>query len=196
VSEILTRSGGVLDSVNTLERLIDVIAVPWNEEAQVFWRGEHWTESFAPGSFNGVETRAGQVRVNREHSKGHTVGKIVHFEPSHERGLFVRVKIADTPLGHETLKLAEDDMISASIGYRTNKGTDVILDKLNKVRRVVGAYLDHLGMVEDPAFSGAAVVAVRGDDARGQSEADGPLPATPYLDELMVDPVIVWAMKR
>jgi HK97 family phage prohead protease len=192
-AEVLTRSDGVLADVHPLERLIDVIAVPWGEEARVFWRGDFWTEIIERGAFDGIETRAGRVRVNREHTKGDTVGKIVEFNPAHERGLFVRVKIADTPRGHETLKLAEEDMISASIGYRTNKPSDVVVDKRAMTRRVRAAYLDHLGMVEDPAFKDARVLAVREDEP---AVVDGPLPETPWLDEMMQDPIILWAMQR
>ena len=195
-AEVLTRSDGVLADVDSLQRLIDVIAVPWGQEARVFWRGDFWTEVIERGAFDGVESRAGQVRVNREHTKGDTVGKIVEFDPKHEKGLFVRVKIADTPRGHETLKLAEEDMISASIGYRTNKASDVVVDKQARTRRVRVAYLDHLGMVEDPAFKEARVLAVREDGTPGIEVADGPLPETPVLDEIMKDPIMAWVLQR
>lgn len=194
-TEVLTRSDAVLADVDIKHRIIDLIAVPWEQEARVFWRGDFWTEVFERGAFDGVETRAGKVRVNREHQKGDTVGKIIEFEPDDERGLFTRTKIADTPRGWETLKLAEEDMISASIGYRASKPSDVVLDKQARTRRVRYAILDHLSMVEDPAFESAKVLAVRGDGEQG-TEAAGPLPETPVLDEMMQDPIISWVMRR
>jgi HK97 family phage prohead protease len=195
VSEILTRSDGILADIDFKHRLIDVIAVPWEKEARVFWRGDFWTEVFERGAFNGVESRAGQVRVNREHRKGDTVGKVVEFDPAHEDGLFVRVRIVKGPKGDEVLYLAEEDMVSASIGYRANKGSDVLLDKENMTRRVRNAFLDHLGMVEDPAFKESRVLAVREDEAAGVV-ADGPLPATPVLDEMLKDPILREVMQR
>lgn len=194
MSEILTRSDGVLTDIDAKQRILDVIAVPWNQEARIFWRGDYWTEVFERGAFKGIESRAGQVRVNREHRKGDTVGKVIEFKPDDERGLFVRVKVVRGPKGDELLYLAEEDMVSASIGYRANKGSDVLLDKEAKVRRVKNAFLDHLGMVEDPAFVGAEVLAVRED---GTPEVvDGPLPDTPTLDELLKDPIIEWVMQQ
>lgn len=195
VAEILTRSDGTFVGVDVDARTIDVIAVPWETEARVFWRGDWWNEVFERGAFKGVEARAGKIRVNREHVKGHTVGKIVEFDQSDERGLLARIEIADIPLGHETLKLAEKDMISASIGYRTGKLSDVVLDKTIMSRRVRAAYLDHLGMVEDPAYKEAQVLSVREDEA-ARLAADGPLPETPVLDEMMKDPIISWVMER
>jgi HK97 family phage prohead protease len=195
VSEILTRSDGVLADIDFKQRLIDVIAVPWEKEARVFWRGDFWTEVFERGAFDGVESRAGQIRVNREHRKGDTVGKIVEFDPAHKDGLFVRVRIVKGPKGDEVLYLAEEDMVSASIGYRANKGSDVLLDKEAKTRRVRNAFLDHLGMVEDPAFKESRVLAVREDEAAGVV-ADGPLVATPVLDEMLKDPILREVMQR
>ena len=194
MSEILTRSDGVLAGVDFKERLIDLIAVPWGQVARVFWRGEIWEEVIERGAFDGVESRAGRVRVNREHLKGDTVGKVIEFDPSDQRGLFARIRIAETVRGEETLRLAAEDMISASIGYKANKPSDVVLNKEAKTRMVKSAFLDHVGMVEDPAFEGAKVIAVR-DGETGVIVADGPLPETPVLDRMLLDPVIAWAVK-
>lgn len=196
MSEILTRSDGVFADIDFKHRLIDVIAVPWESPARVFWRGEFWEEVFERGAFDGIETRAGQVRVNREHRKGDTVGKIVEFNPRHKDGLFARIRIALGPKGDEVLNLAAEDMISASIGYRANKGSDVIVNQQEMKRTVRSAFLDHLGMVEDPAFDGSRVLAVRGDDAHGSTAADGLPLATPVLDEFLSDPVFARILQR
>jgi len=193
VSEILTRSDGVLAGIDFKERLIDLIAVPWGQVAKVFWRGELWDEVIERGAFDGVESRAGRVRVNREHRKGDTVGKVVEFNPSDDRGLFARIRVVRGAKGDEILYLAEEDMVSASIGYRANKPSDVVLNKEARTRMVKSAFLDHVGMVEDPAFDGAQVLAVR-DGESGIAVADGPLPDTPVLDEILRDPVIAWVV--
>jgi HK97 family phage prohead protease len=193
VTEIFLRNSTLAD-VDTKLRLIDLIAVPWDEEAEVPWKGEWWRESFQRGAFDGIESHAGRVRVNREHVLGDTVGKVVGFEPSHTVGLWTRTKIASTPRGDETLALAEEDMISASVGYRIEKHEDVDVNKRTKTRRVLKAFLDHLAMVEAPAYSGAQVLAVRAE--QGIEVAETPLPNTPLLDDAMNDEIFQWARQR
>jgi HK97 family phage prohead protease len=192
VSEILLRHDGTIGAVDKKLRLIDLIAVPWDQEAEVFWRGEMWREVVKRGAFDGIESRAGQVRVNREHVVGKTVGKIVEFDPAHTDGLFTVVKVAKGPAGDEVLNLAEDDMISASIGYQAQKPSDVQIDRQGRSRVVVKAWLNHLGMVEAPTWDSARVLAVRMDES-GHPVAEDPLPATPLLDEYVNDPLWQWA---
>jgi phage head maturation protease len=194
MSELLLRDSA-LGEVDRKQRLIDVIAVPWEQEAEVPWRGEIWNEVFARSAFDGIEDHAGRIRVNREHVKGDTVGKVVQFDTGNEAGLLARVKIADTPRGDETLALAEEEMISPSVGYRIKSPSDVVLNKRTRMRRVVRAFLDHLGMVESPAYVGAQVLAVR-EEQSGLTVAETPLPETPVLDELMNDDVLAWAASR
>lgn len=193
-AEILERAATVSD-IDTRQRLIDVLAVPWNEPAQVFWRGDLWTEVFHRGAFDGVEERAGRIRVNREHTKGATVGKIVELDPRHQDGLQAQVKILKGPEGDHILDLAEEDMTSVSIGYRANKPSDVRLNKREKVREVFGAFLDHLSFVEDPAYDSAKVLAVR-EGPNGLTVAEGPLPSTPALDAFQQSAVFAWAQAR
>jgi HK97 family phage prohead protease len=195
-SEILSRAATVQD-VDTRQRLIDVLAVPWEEPGQVFWRGEIWTEVFHRGAFDDVQDRltmpnARKIRVNREHTKGATVGKVVALDPNADPGLTARIKVIDSPAGNEIMALADEDATSISIGYRTNKPSDVRLDKPNKRRDVLKAYLDHLSFVEDPTWDSAQVLAVReGHD--GLTVVEGPLPSTPALDAVLSDEVIGWA---
>ena len=125
--EILVRNDSVIADVNQRQRLIDLIAVPWDQEAEVPWHGEMWRESFHRAAFNGIEAHAGRIRVNREHVKGDTVGRAVSLDPSHDDGLLARLKIANTPRGDDTLELAADDMISASLGYYVKSPGDVSL---------------------------------------------------------------------
>ena len=196
MSEILLRNDGSFTNVDRGQRIIELIAVPWDQTAEVFWRDDVWTEVFRRGAFNGIESRAGEVRVNREHIKGNTVGKIIEFDPAHVDGLFARVKVVKGSKGDELLDLAEDDMISPSIGYRAQKPSDVRLNKMTRTREVLNAFLDHLGMVEDPAYKGAKVLAVRGEPSGLEVVDEGPLPATPLLDQFANDPILQWARER
>jgi HK97 family phage prohead protease len=192
--EILLRGDATLTDVDAKLRIIDVIAVPWEQETQVMWRGEPWNEVFSRGAFDGLEDHAGRLRVNREHTKGDTVGKVVSADTKHAAGLLTRIRIAKTPRGDETLALAEEDMISASVGYFTKSMADVALNKKTRLRRVTRAFLDHLSLVESPAYVGAHVLAVREGPQR--LPAEGPLIETPALDEIVEDEVIAWARKR
>jgi phage head maturation protease len=194
MSELFVRSSTLTD-VDPKLRLIDLIAVPWDEEADVMWRDELWRESFQRGAYDGIEDHAGRVRVNREHVEGDTVGKVVHFDPYADSGLLARVKIAATPRGDETLALADEEMISASMGYFVKSPSDVVVNKRTHTRRVVRAFMRHLAMVESPAYVGAQVLAVR-EDQSGLTVAETPLPDTPVFDELMNDEVLVWAASR
>lgn len=191
--ELIIRSSEITD-VDPKLRLIDLIAVPYDEEADVIWRGEDWRESFDRSAFLGIEEHAGRVRVNREHVKGDTVGKVVSLTPSDPVGLRAMVKIAKSARGDDTLALAEEDMISASVGYRVRRPADVRFHPRTRVRRVMRAFLDHLGLVESPAYAGAQVLAVRDDDT--PAEVLSPLPATPLLDALRDDELFDWVATR
>lgn len=195
MNEIEIRNATFLD-VDTKLRIIDLIAVPWEEEADVMWRGELWREMFDRNSFDGIEEHAGRIRVNREHVIGDTIGKVVHLDPKHESGLFTRAKIGETQRGDETLALAQEDMISPSIGYRVQSPADVRSNSRTKVRRILRGFLDHLAMVEAPAFAGAKVLAVRAEPSGLAVVEQEPLPKTPALEEAMNDDVLLWAASR
>src|SRR5262245_50922468 len=68
VAEVEHRSSTVAD-VNTRQRIVDIIAVPYDQETDVAWRDDIWHESFDRSAFKGVEAHAGRIQVNREHVK-------------------------------------------------------------------------------------------------------------------------------
>lgn len=193
--EILLRNDSTIADVNVRQRLIDLIVVPWDQEAEVGWRGEMWRESFQRGSFDGIQDHAGRVRLNREHVKGDTVGRAVSMDPLSELGLLSRTKIANTPRGDDTLELAADDMLSPSAGFFHKSPADYIVNRRNMTRRVLRAFLDHIALVEAPAYAGARVLAVR-EDQSGLATVETPLPPAPALDDAMNDPVLMWAASR
>lgn len=168
--------------VNFAQRIIELVAVPYEQEALVEWRGDLWRETFDRGSFDGIEKRPNRVRANRDHDKTRTVGKAVAFHPSRQEGLITELRIAKTPLGDETLALADEDVLSASIEFAARM-RDQLIDKHNRTRRIRRAFLDGIAMVPDPAYDGAQVLSVRG--AVGSPDANFPkLAETPALDEL------------
>ena len=173
--------------VKFVDRMVEVVAVPYEQEAVIEYRGEVWRESFVRGSFDGIETRAGRVRVNREHDESRTFGKVVTFHPSREEGLVAEVQVAKTPLGDEVLELANDDMLGASVAYGV-RNSDQVLDR--PYRRIKRAFLRHLSFVEVPAYEGAGVLSVRGQESVARASDLPPL-VTPKIDE-----VLAWLNSR
>lgn len=194
LAPIEVRYTGVrVDTVDFAQRLITVIAVPYNQPTQVEYRSEIWNELFERGAFNSVTGAPHRVRVNRDHNKSRTVGKVVQFWPERDEGLVAEVRVARTPLGEETLALADEDMLSASVGFGV-RPTDQVLDRRTMTRRIKTAYLDHLSFVESPAYVGAQVLAVRDTDG-GAAAQLAPI-RTPVLDEFSADPMLRWAAER
>lgn len=194
MSELLLRNSELAE-VNTRQRLIDIITVPWNQETEVPWRGEVWNEVFRRGAFDGLENHAGRVPANRQHVKTAVVGKAISVDPYSDVGLVTTLQIGRTPLGDETLALAEEDMLSPSAGFYIKEPGDVRLNKRTKLREVVRAFLDHIALVDSPAYVGAQVLAVR-EEQSGLTVAETPLPATPVLDDVMNSDVLAWAAAR
>jgi phage head maturation protease len=169
--------------VNFAQRIIEVVAMPYNEPALVEFRGEMWEESFEPGSFDGIEKRPNRIRANRDHDRTRTIGKAIKFWPSRDEGLVAEVRVAQTPLGDETLALADEDVLAASAGWAA-RGRDQVFNRQDRTRRIKRAFLDHIAFVAHPAYAGAGVLSVRagGDPV---SAADLPPLVTPNLDELL-----------
>jgi HK97 family phage prohead protease len=185
---ILYRSASVV-GVNFAQRIIEFVAAPYDEEAVVMWRGEPWREMFLRGAWDGIEKRPNRVKVNREHDNTRTIGKIVNFWPSRQEGLVGAARIAQTLLGDESLALAEEQILGASVGY-VARPSDVELNKRSRpgLRSVRRAYMDHLSFVSDPAYESASVLAVR--SAAGSVPDSQPL-VTPELDDL-----VAWMQTR
>jgi phage head maturation protease len=195
--EIFERSSpAVLEDVNFKDRVIEVIAVPWDEEAEVVWRGEPWKELFERTALNEASREKVRIPVNRQHNRSDTVGRIVGLNPlGHQRGALASVKVARTERGDETLQLASEGMLGASVGYFIRKKSDVLILRRSMTRRVQRAFLDHLSMVEDPAYKGAETVAVHDLWTPHPAAGEQPL-RTPVLDEYLTDDVLSWAKKR
>lgn len=167
--------------VDEIARTIRVVAVPWEQETQVPFRGGIWTEIFTRGAFDGLRSTQSVVRVNRGHDFGRTVGKATSFDPGDPRGLIAELQIARTPLGDETLALAAEDCLSPSVAFMVPAG-GMHLDTRARFRRINRAQLDHIGLVENPAYQGASVLS-----------AVGVRSATPNLDAVRRDAVFAWA---
>lgn len=168
------------DVIAVDERIITVCVVPYEQEAIVEDGGQIWTETWVHGALTrclAALTDPSVIRVNREHDRGLTVGKVIALRDT-PAGLHADLRIARTARGDETLALAREGCLSASIGAGARAG-GIIRDYTRRVRRVVGAELLHIALVESPAYTGATVLAVR-SRACGRPNLDALTHSTAY----------------
>lgn len=177
MSEIEIRTATQLLEVRHPERIIDLIAVPYDEECRVMHKGRWLVETVAPGAFAGV---AGDVKVNRAHDYERPIGRVSHFHPNDPRGLRTELRVVSTPTGDEVLELAAEGLLAASVGFEPLPGGEQYTYDRSR-RRIMRARLDHIALTGDPAYLGAKVLAVR---AAGDEPART---ATPNLDRIRLE---------
>jgi HK97 family phage prohead protease len=141
------------------DRTIEVITIPYDTPTMVEHEGRMITETVAPGAFDGIEKRPGRVRVNRDHLETRTVGHAAVFYAGRPEGLVAELRISDTELGNETLRLAADDCLDASAAFELRPGDQQWPTRNH--RHITRAFLRHIGLVPDPAYPTARVLAVR-----------------------------------
>lgn len=193
---MLYRAAGAITEVRFPERTIEVIAHPYNEEAMVPWSdGRIVSEVCEPGAYAGIERRAARIHVNRDHARERACGRTVSLHPEREEGLVASLQLSRTPLGDETLELAADGVLHASVAYRAMPGGE----RWSRDRRQVHltkCWLGHIAMVPEPAYEGASVLSVRqnfsmGNDIAARVVAAMMPPAepvpTPNLDRVLAD---------
>lgn len=200
-SQVETRSKGVqIDNVDFAQRIITVLAVPYEHPTTVPFRQEMWTEVFSRSAFNGIESQSRKIPATTslsipapDHVGARLVGRVLSSDPYREAGLVSEVKISRTADGDETLELASDEALFPSIGFMIkNPRFDQELDQYTKTRRVNRAFLDHLAFVGQPAYDGAKVLAMRSDSPQQEPQVS----STPRMDEFLNDPVLRWAAER
>lgn len=160
------------------ERVIQLIAAPYDVRAFVQYKGRMVAEEFAPGAFDGIERRANRIKVNREHDVQRPIGRAVALWPTRKEGLVADLRIAHGPNGDEALDLAADGVLDASVGFAPFPGHEGWSANRSS-RRITKAYLHHIALVADPAYETANVLEVRHEGE--------PAPArtgTPNLDQV------------
>lgn len=182
-----TTGAASVEAVDFEERIITLVAAPYGQRAAIMYRGKPMDEEIEPGAFRGVESAA-HVTVNRDHMYERTVGKAIDYDHDDPRGLIAELKVSRTPLGDETLQLAADGVLRASVGMLVRRSDEIVANGLRRIKR---AFLDHIALVPNPAYVGAEVLGVR----EAPTVPDSPAPATPNLDEVLLDPVILNALE-
>lgn len=173
------RSATVAD-VRYADRIVELVAVPYNEETAVEYRGRMIIESVLPGAFDGIETRPNRLTVNRDHDYARTIGVTRSLQPSRVEGLVAELRISPTPAGDDALELANDGALGGSVGMAV-RPSDQRWSDGNRRRQIVRAFLDHIALVANPAYVGAEVLAVRSGGPQPEWEP----PVTPRLDEVL-----------
>lgn len=173
--ELFTRAATVAH-VRHPERVIDVCAAPYEQQAVVDYHGGPISEVIGRHAFAAVAATEQKRLVNRDHDPARTVG-IVRRLDDRDDGLYATLRIATGTLGDETLDWAADGILDASIGFGAEAdGIDWAPDR--RSRRIRRAdLLHHIALVPDPAYRAANVVAVR-------HAANPSAPSTPNLDRL------------
>ena len=172
------RKAGELVGVSFPDRTIELIVIPYDHEITVPHPlkrdGGLVKEIITRGAFDGIERRANRIRCNREHDKTLTFGRVTTFRTGHEHGLHAVIRVAHTPLGEETLSLADDNCLDASAGFwpeLDDRGrlTGLRWDNPNRYR-ITKAFLDHVALVSEGAYGErAGVLAVRSMQRRGRA---------------------------
>lgn len=206
IPSVENRSDGVrIDGVDFGQRIITVLAVPYEHPTLVPFHQEVYSEVFSRSAFNGIESQARKIPATAaleipatDHKGGRLVGRVISSDPYGPDGLVSEIKISRTPQGDDTLELAADEALWPSIGFMVkNPKFDQEVDRHQKTRRVNRAFLDHLAFVGQPAYDGAKILAMRSaQDAallESQQEAFSP---TPRMDAFMEDPIMKWMHER
>jgi len=176
IGHIEYRKASTLE-VRHAQRTIELIAVPYDEDTEVLRDGRVVTESVTREAFAGVH---GDVTVNRAHDLEQPLGRVVALHPKDPRGLRAEMRISRTAAGNDMLELADDGLLSASVGFQL-----IAEDWTPDKRRVTitRAKLLHIALTGDPAYKGAKVLAVR------TAAPGGPVvrTATPNLDRIRLE---------
>jgi HK97 family phage prohead protease len=188
-AEIETRSAPVVD-VRFPDRIIELVAVPYNEWAPVEYKGRMIEESFNPGAFGQVQNRARRFLVNLEHDPNRVTGRVNALHPDRAEGLVAELRIRRGPEGDQVLDDADDGMIGASVGFGALPEHQHW--ETRSRRKIMRAFLDHIGLTFTPAYTGAGVLAVRSDSPPTPIVQLGRLQhgLTPNLDRIMLDRLV------
>jgi Escherichia/Staphylococcus phage prohead protease len=157
MSEIEIRAAWPMQLRAMDERIVEGIAVPWNETSYV--AGDAAGERFLPGSVTrSIRSRGDRLKLFRNHDHTTAIGRTVKLDPRHEAGLWGSWQIANTPAGDAALQEIAEGMLDAfSVGFRPLK----VRRGQDGAREVVDAELHEVSLAPLGAYDGARVLAMR-----------------------------------
>lgn len=142
------------------ERIIEGVAVPYNDPTEIYERGALFWEQFAPGAFaDSIAKRGSRVPLLLHHDdRSLPVGKTVELADTAD-ALRVVARVSDTTDGNDALTLVHDGVLDGlSVGFFM-LGEQWSQDRTE--RTVTRAELRELSLVNFPAYDNARVLAVR-----------------------------------
>jgi HK97 family phage prohead protease len=154
-------------------RTLEGPLLPWGVEAVVFDRGRRVVETFERGALAGaVPARVPLTATHPRDAGTLPIGVTVELT-ERDDAAYGAWRVSKTALGDEVLELARDGVpLGLSVGFMEVPGGSRWSPDRRRVTRT-RAQLDHVAVVRVPAYAGAAVAAVRGQQL---------LPGTPLLD--------------
>lgn len=169
------RSAHVTD-VDYPDRTVSLVVAPFDEWAEVEYRGSIIEERIERGAFGAVRNRARKFTVNMEHDPDRWVGTVLDLDPDDPRGLVGTVKMRRSMEGDQALNDAADGLLGASIGMAVAPGDQTVTNGRRVIRK---AFLDHVALTATPSYVGAAVLEVR------SAPTIIPASSTPHLDRIL-----------
>lgn len=159
-------------TVNTDERTVEGIAVPWGETS--FLTPDPHGERFVAGSLTkSVRDKGSRLKLFVAHDHSHAVGAAVKLDARHPDGLWSSWRMYRTPYGDAALaEMAEGALDSLSIGFRTvrhRRGDD-------GAREVLEAEIHEVSVAPIGAYDGARVLSVRTPADPGAWFRENPVP--------------------
>lgn len=162
-AELWIRSGG--DG-----RTVSGICVPYNQPAEVMDWGVRYQEQFAPGAFTRTIAHAGPQRVKflAQHDRAaFPLGRAVELvdDPAKYPGLYGEFYVSKTERGDEALELIRDRALDGlSVGFAPVR-SDPMSESPGALVTRHEVKLNEVSAVSFPAYDGARIAAVRGQDA-------------------------------
>lgn len=183
MSVVELRAAATVEAVSFPDRTIEIRAIPYGEatERAVDAGGRIITETIAPHAFAGEVTRPAKRPVYREHDYARQVGRVVELVDT-DTDLRAVLKIATGPAGDEALEWSADGMLDPSLGF-VSTPAQLRYSADRRSRTVLAGQVAHVGLVAEPAYAGARVLAVRSTPTVVVGRP-GARAATPNLDAI------------
>lgn len=140
-------------------RTIELIAIPHETETPVLDNGRVVTEVCTRGAFASTDVGR-RIPVNRDHVETRLIGRVTSLDAWDARGLIAQLRIAPTILGDESLELARDGCLDASVGMAVSSD-GVTWNTTRTRKRINRALLHHVALTATPAYPTANVLNIR-----------------------------------
>ena len=171
---LVTEGGLELRDTDDGDHMLRGVVVPYGEQ---FDAGE-FVETMAKGVFSkSVRQRGDRISLTEMHlPETFQIGRSVSWEDTND-GLLGSFKIAPTERGREALDLVTSGFLDGlSVGFRPLRNKTETVGGRRHVTRI-DAVLDHVGLVNSPAYSQARVLEARGEQPDTPFDPDSPIHA-------------------